>query len=93
MKFGYRIACLASSSVGALFAVQTALATDFNVPGGDLRAALDSYKSQSGISLFVLTDWSKECTRRASKANCRPTRRFREFCAALASSYIATHLE
>ncbi len=56
MKFGYRIACLVSSSALALLSSHAAFATDFNVPSGDLRAALDSYKAQSGVSLFVLTD-------------------------------------
>jgi outer membrane receptor protein involved in Fe transport len=32
------------------------MAQDFNVPSGDLKAALDSYKAQSGIALFVPRD-------------------------------------
>jgi len=53
------MAWLASCSAAALLTSQAAFATDFNVPGGDLRAALESYKAQSGVSLFVLTDTVK----------------------------------
>ena len=56
MTFAHRMAWLTSCSAAALLISQAALATDFNVPGGDLRAALESYKAQSGVSLFVLTD-------------------------------------
>ena len=59
MTFAHRIAWLASCSAAALLSSQAAFATDFNVPGGDLRAALESYKAQSGVSLFVLTDTVK----------------------------------
>jgi outer membrane receptor protein involved in Fe transport len=53
------MAWLTSCSAAALLISQAAFATDFNVPGGDLRAALESYKAQSGVSLFVLTDTVK----------------------------------
>jgi len=41
-------------SIAAVFAagLATASAQDFNVPGGDLKAALDSYAAQSGVQLM-----------------------------------------
>ena len=53
MKLTCRTLALATALGSLPFA---AAAQDFNVPSGDLKAALDSYKSQSGISLFVPRD-------------------------------------
>jgi hypothetical protein len=54
MPNSFKSALLAS--VGALLAgsafVTTTNAADFNIPGGDLKAALDSYSRQTGVSLL-----------------------------------------
>jgi outer membrane receptor protein involved in Fe transport len=50
MKLTCRTLALATALGPLPFA---AMAQDFNVPSGDLKAALDRYKAQSGISLFV----------------------------------------
>ena len=44
-------ALIGSASVLAL--ATTASATEFNIPGGDLKSALDAYSIQSGVSLIV----------------------------------------
>src|SRR5690242_4621039 len=49
-----RTAALASAAICALST--SAGATDFNIPGGDLKAALDAYSRQAGISLLYPVD-------------------------------------
>jgi len=49
----HSIRTLALATALGTLSFATAQAQDFNVPRGDLKAALDNYKSQSGISLFV----------------------------------------
>jgi len=53
MKLTCRTLALATAMGSLPFAVA---AQDFNVPSGDLKAALDSYKAQSGVSLFIPRD-------------------------------------
>ncbi|HVP86077.1 MAG TPA: TonB-dependent receptor [Rhizomicrobium sp.] len=49
-----RTAALASAAICAL--ATPANATDFNIPGGDLKSALDAYSRQAGISLLYPVD-------------------------------------
>ncbi len=49
-----KAASLAGAAICAL--CTAASATDFNVPGGDLKAALDAYSRQAGISLLYPVD-------------------------------------
>ncbi len=49
-----RTAALASAAISAL--CTSAQATDFNIPGGDLKSALDAYSRQAGISLLYPVD-------------------------------------
>ncbi len=49
MPIDLRTALLASV---ATFAAMAANAADFNIPGGDLKSALDSYSRQTGVSLL-----------------------------------------
>ena len=51
----YRSATLASVSCVALLA-SNAYAQDFNIPRGDLGAALDAYARQTGVALIVSGD-------------------------------------
>jgi outer membrane receptor protein involved in Fe transport len=43
---------LICASIAALCIVQGVLALDFNIPGGDLRTALDKYAAQTGLHLL-----------------------------------------
>ncbi len=46
-----------ASAVASLFALATgAYGADFNIPSGDLTAALNAYSAQSGVHLMVSTD-------------------------------------
>ncbi len=50
MPNNFKSAMLASAALAASAA--SAQAADFNIPGGDLKAALDSYSRQTGVSLL-----------------------------------------
>ena len=55
-RFVPSLAKLAMGAVCALTIVTTALAGDFDIPAGDLRAALRSYMAQSGVQLMFSDD-------------------------------------
>jgi iron complex outermembrane receptor protein len=40
----------------AAFAAAPAVALQFDIPGGDLKTALDAYAKQAGVSLIVSAD-------------------------------------
>jgi len=54
-RVSLRSVMLTSAALGALWAA-TASAEVFNVPGGDLAQALDSYTRQSGVQLIISGD-------------------------------------
>src|SRR5690242_5978195 len=54
-KNSHRRTMLASAALAALFSAG-ASAESFNVPGGDLAQALDSYTKQSGVQLMISGD-------------------------------------
>ena len=55
----------------------TASAADFNIPGGDLETALNSYSKQAGIRLMYPMTRSKASARAASAARYRPMMHWR----------------
>jgi hypothetical protein len=61
---------LASVSFAAI--TTCAFAQDFDVPQGDLKAALDSYRSQSGVALVVISDAVKGIATQGVKGNLSP---------------------
>jgi len=69
MKLTYRALALATALAPLPFA---AVAQDFNVPSGDLKTALDSYKTQSGIALFVPRDAVRGVQTRGVKGDLPP---------------------
>ncbi len=52
--------------------VTSALAQDFDVPKGDLKTALDSYRSQSGVALIVMSDALRGVSTAGAKGNLSP---------------------
>ncbi len=42
-----------TASIAALFIAMAAHAESFNIPGGDLKSALDAYARQTGVNLIV----------------------------------------
>jgi len=57
-------------SAASLTALATAaFAQDFNVPKGDLKTALDSYRAQTGVSLVVVSDSIRGVASQGAKGN------------------------
>ena len=70
---------LGSSAIG-LFMTRAAIGADFNIPGGDLRTALNAYTAQTGVHLlYARAEPSRAFTRLASTARYRLMRLYRGF--------------
>ncbi|HVP86112.1 MAG TPA: TonB-dependent receptor plug domain-containing protein [Rhizomicrobium sp.] len=52
MPSNFKSALLTSAAIATASLAAAANAADFNIPGGDLKAALDSYSRQTGVSLL-----------------------------------------
>ena len=59
MKAFQTLKSSASATVLLAALATGAYAAEFNIPGGDLAAALNAYSAQSGVQLMVLTDLIK----------------------------------
>ena len=56
----------------AIFAAAPATASDFNVPGGDLKAALHAYIKQAGVPLIVSDDAVKGVRTNGARGDLSP---------------------
>ncbi len=64
-----RFRTLMLGSANALLLVSAAFASTFDIPGGDLKSALDSYTTQSGIELVYPEDAIKSARTRGVQGN------------------------
>jgi len=72
MRKLYRFKSLLLSAAIAVFAASGAFAEIFNIPGGDLDAALDAYTAQSGVTLVISNDAVKGVRTQGAKGNLSP---------------------
>ena len=62
-----------TAGVVALLTALGAYASDFNIPSGDLEAALNAYSAQSGVQLMVSSDAVKGVQSHGAKGDLTPT--------------------
>ena len=73
MRTSYQFKSLLLGTAIAAFAASGALAEDFNIPSGDLDAALGAYTAQSGVTLVISNDAVKGVRTQGAKGNLSPS--------------------
>ncbi len=72
IKFKYVGSVYASCAIALLLATGV-FAKEFNIPGGDLKTALDAYAAQSGVELIYLDDHISQARTNGVKGELSPT--------------------
>ena len=73
-----KLAFLKSILIGGVSVIalcSAALADEFNIPGGDLGAALDAFAAQTGVNLIIADEAVRGARTHGAKAISRPRRR------------------
>jgi len=72
MKSKYRLVALTGILATAMLSASAAVAEDFNIPSGDLKTALDDYRAQTGVALYVPSDAVKGIHTQGVKGDLSP---------------------